>query len=241
MLVLLLSRYLTGEHEKIANLKLLLQRIFRENDRIIVFVETKRSNTKFQYGKVAKLQNCTIGELLICACGKFVHACVRFVFPPFVDADFITKALRLDGMPALCIHGDKKQDERRWVLNDFKTGKSPILIATDVASRGLDIKNVKYVINFDFPNQIEDYVHRIGRTGRAGAHGASFTFLTSDKYRLAKDLVKILRESEQPVPPQLEKISFTVASNPGRNAYYRSGRSAYNVNNIPVKGGNRYY
>ncbi|SBS86744.1 ATP-dependent RNA helicase DDX5, putative (DDX5) [Plasmodium ovale curtisi] len=187
------------EHEKIANLKLLLQRIFRENDRIIVFVETKR------------------------------------------NADFITKALRLDGMPALCIHGDKKQDERRWVLNDFKTGKSPILIATDVASRGLDIKNVKYVINFDFPNQIEDYVHRIGRTGRAGAHGASFTFLTSDKYRLAKDLVKILRESEQPVPPQLEKISFTVASNPGRNAYYRSGRSAYNVNNIPVKGGNRYY
>ncbi|SBS88847.1 ATP-dependent RNA helicase DDX5, putative [Plasmodium malariae] len=144
-------------------------------------------------------------------------------------------------MPALCIHGDKKQDERRWVLNDFKTGKSPILIATDVASRGLDIKNVKYVINFDFPNQIEDYVHRIGRTGRAGAHGASFTFLTSDKYRLAKDLVKILRESEQPVPPQLEKISFSVSSNQRRNPYYSYGRSGHNANSIPLKGSNRYY
>ncbi|KMZ97825.1 hypothetical protein PVNG_06603, partial [Plasmodium vivax North Korean] len=187
------------EHEKIANLKLLLQRIFRDNDRIIVFVETKK------------------------------------------NADFITKALRLDGVPALCIHGDKKQDERRWVLNDFKTGKSPILIATDVASRGLDIKDVKYVINFDFPNQIEDYVHRIGRTGRAGAHGASFTFLTSDKYRLARDLVKILRESEQPVPPQLEKISYTAVNNPRRNPYYGYGRSSHNVNSIPLKGSNRYY
>ncbi|CAG9473936.1 ATP-dependent RNA helicase DDX5, putative [Plasmodium vivax] len=191
--------YLIEEHEKIANLKLLLQRIFRDNDRIIVFVETKK------------------------------------------NADFITKALRLDGVPALCIHGDKKQDERRWVLNDFKTGKSPILIATDVASRGLDIKDVKYVINFDFPNQIEDYVHRIGRTGRAGAHGASFTFLTSDKYRLARDLVKILRESEQPVPPQLEKISYTAVNNPRRNPYYGYGRSSHNVNSIPLKGSNRYY
>ncbi|SOV19411.1 ATP-dependent RNA helicase DDX5, putative [Plasmodium sp. gorilla clade G2] len=190
--------YLLEEHEKIGNLKSLLQRIFKDNDRIIVFVETKK------------------------------------------NADFITKALRLDGMPALCIHGDKKQEERRWVLNEFKTGKSPIMIATDVASRGLDIKNVKYVINFDFPNQIEDYVHRIGRTGRAGSHGASFTFLTADKYRLAKDLVKILRESEQPVPPQLEKISYSMGNNQRRNPYYSSGRSN-NVNNIPLRGNNRFY
>lgn len=166
--------------------------------------------------------------------------CTYFIMH-FLGADFITKALRLEGMPALCIHGDKKQDERRWVLNDFKTGKSPILIATDVASRGLDIKNVKFVINYDFPNQIEDYVHRIGRTGRAGAHGASFTFLTSDKYRLAKELVKILRESEQPIPPQLEKISFSTGNSQRRNPYYSSGRSGYNSNNIPVRGGNKYY
>lgn len=80
----------------------------------------------------------------------------------------------MDGWPALSIHGDKKQDERTWVLNEFKSGKHPIMIATDVASRGLDVKDVRFVINYDFPNQIEDYVHRIGRTGRAGTKGTYF-------------------------------------------------------------------
>ena len=61
-------------------------------------------------------------------------------------------------------HGDKKQEERDWVLKEFKEGKSPILVATDVAARGLDVKDIKYVINYDFPGSIEDYIHRIGRT-----------------------------------------------------------------------------
>lgn len=78
-------------------------------------------------------------------------------------ADDITRVLRRDGWPALAIHGDKKQTERDWVLAEFKTGRMPIMIATDVASRGLDVKDVKYVINYDFPGTIEDYVHRIGR------------------------------------------------------------------------------
>ena len=77
----------------------------------------------------------------------------------------------MDGFAALCIHGDKKQEERDWVLAEFKAGKSPIMVATDVASRGLDVKDIRYVINYDMPNQIEDYIHRIGRTGRAGTHG----------------------------------------------------------------------
>ncbi|KAG2103190.1 P-loop containing nucleoside triphosphate hydrolase protein [Suillus cothurnatus] len=86
-------------------------------------------------------------------------------------ADDITKYLRQDGWPALAIHGDKEQRERDWVLGEFKAGRSPILIATDVASRGLDVKDVGYVINYDFPNNCEDYIHRIGRTGRAGMKG----------------------------------------------------------------------
>merc|ERR1712232_89486 len=65
--------------------------------------------------------------------------------------DTLTREMRLDGWPALCLHGDKKQEEREWVLSEFKEGKSPILVATDVASRGLDVKNIKYVINYDFP------------------------------------------------------------------------------------------
>lgn len=121
--------------------------------------------------------------------------------------DQLTREMRLDGFPALCIHGDKKQEERDWVLKEFKEGKSPILVATDVASRGLDVKDIKYVINYDFPSQIEDYVHRVGRTGRAGATGSSYTFFTSDKARLAKDLIAVLREASQPVPEELERLS----------------------------------
>merc|ERR1719190_71764 len=68
------------------------------------------------------------------------------------DGDTLTREMRLDGFPALCIHGDKKQEERDWVLKEFKEGKSPILVATDVAARGIDVKDIKYVINYDFPS-----------------------------------------------------------------------------------------
>lgn len=81
-------------------------------------------------------------------------------------ADELTSAMRRDGWPALCIHGDKSQGERDWVMNEFKSGSAPILLATDVASRGLDVSDIKFVINYDYPNNSEDYVHRIGRTGR---------------------------------------------------------------------------
>merc|ERR1712217_13181 len=120
--------------------------------------------------------------------------------------DQLTREMRTDGFPALCIHGDKKQEERDWVLKEFKEGKSPILVATDVASRGLDVKDIKYVINYDFPTQIEDYIHRVGRTGRAGAFGSSYTFFTSDKARHANDLINVLKEANQPVPDELAKL-----------------------------------
>ncbi|CAJ0745770.1 4608_t:CDS:2 [Entrophospora sp. SA101] len=103
-------------------------------------------------------------------------------------ADEITKYLRQDGWPALAIHGDKAQTERDWVLSEFRTGRSPIMVATDVASRGIDVKDIKLVINYDFPTNVEDYVHRIGRTGRGGAKGLAITFFTMDNARQAKDL-----------------------------------------------------
>merc|ERR1739845_84644 len=122
-------------------------------------------------------------------------------------SDQLTREMRLDGWPALCIHGDKKQEERDWVLKEFKEGKSPILLATDVASRGLDVKDIKYVINYEFPTQIEDYIHRVGRTGRAGATGSSYTFFTQDKSKHARDLISVLEEANQPVPAELEKLA----------------------------------
>jgi len=131
-------------------------------------------------------------------------------------ADQLTREMRTQGWPALSIHGDKQQSERDWVLKEFKEGKNPILIATDVAARGLDVKDIKYVINYDFPTQIEDYVHRIGRTGRAGAQGSSYSFFTTDKGRLAMDLLKILNEASQPIPQELERIAHDNSHHDGR-------------------------
>jgi ATP-dependent RNA helicase DDX5/DBP2 len=119
------------------------------------------------------------------------------------NTDNLTRNLRADGWPALAMHGDKSQQERDWVLAEFKGGKAPILVATDVAARGLDVKDIKYVINYDFPTSCEDYVHRIGRTGRAGASGVAYTFFTPQNMKFAKELVHILEESKQNVPPQL--------------------------------------
>ncbi|XP_062087672.1 DEAD-box ATP-dependent RNA helicase 20 [Humulus lupulus] len=120
--------------------------------------------------------------------------------------DQITRQLRMDGWPALSIHGDKSQAERDWVLSEFKAGKSPIMTATDVAARGLDVKDVKYVINYDFPGSLEDYVHRIGRTGRAGAKGTAYTFFTAANARFAKDLINILEEAGQKISPELASM-----------------------------------
>ncbi|EYU21378.1 hypothetical protein MIMGU_mgv1a004869mg [Erythranthe guttata] len=117
--------------------------------------------------------------------------------------DQITRQLRMDGWPALSIHGDKSQAERDWVLSEFRAGKSPIMTATDVAARGLDVKDVKYVINYDFPGSLEDYVHRIGRTGRAGAKGTAYTYFTVANARFAKDLINILEEAGQKVSSEL--------------------------------------
>ncbi|KAJ3110087.1 ATP-dependent RNA helicase dbp2, partial [Physocladia obscura] len=122
-------------------------------------------------------------------------------------ADECTRFLRQDGFPALAIHGDKKQQERDWVMNEFKTGSAAILIATDVAARGLDVKDIRFVINFDFPNNIEDYVHRIGRTGRAKTTGTAYTFFTTDNAKQARDLVGILEEAKQDVPAQLRELA----------------------------------
>merc|ERR1712100_701263 len=110
-------------------------------------------------------------------------------------ADQLTREMRLAGWPALAIHGDKKQEERDWVLQEFREGRNPILIATDVAARGLDVKDIKYVINYDMPRQIEDYVHRIGRTGRAGSTGSSYSFFTPSNSKLAGELIGVLKEA----------------------------------------------
>ncbi|KAJ6013766.1 RNA helicase (Dbp) [Penicillium herquei] len=132
-------------------------------------------------------------------------------------ADEITRFLRQDGWPALSIHGDKAQNERDWVLNEFKQGKSPIMVATDVASRGIDVRDITHVLNYDYPNNSEDYVHRIGRTARAGAKGTAITFFTTDNSKQARDLVTILTEAKQQIDPRLaEMVRYSGGGGGGR-------------------------
>lgn len=121
-------------------------------------------------------------------------------------ADELSRNLRNSRYVCKAIHGNKSQEERDWVLKEFKEGKTQVLVATDVASRGLDIKDIRYVINFDMPKNIEDYIHRIGRTARAGTKGNAISFFTSDNGRLAGPLVKILEEAEQEVPRDLRGL-----------------------------------
>ncbi|XP_074934490.1 putative ATP-dependent RNA helicase DDX4 [Phalacrocorax aristotelis] len=132
----------------------------------------------------------------------------------FVDkkkkADYISAFLCQERIRATSIHGDREQREREAALQDFRSGKCSVLVATSVAARGLDIENVKYVINFDLPPTIEEYVHRIGRTGRCGNTGKAICFFDeSTDGHLAQSLVKVLSDAQQEVPVWLEEIAVS--------------------------------
>ncbi|WBW72304.1 ATP-dependent RNA helicase Dbp3 [Schizosaccharomyces osmophilus] len=118
---------------------------------------------------------------------------------------------------AVGIHGDMSQGARLQALENFKTNKSPVLVATDVAARGLDIPQVQLVINVTFPLTIEDYIHRIGRTGRANTKGVSHTFFTPEDKSHAGELINVLRQAKQEVPEGLYK--YGTAVKPKVNAY----------------------
>ncbi|OAL69664.1 pre-mRNA-processing ATP-dependent RNA helicase PRP5 [Trichophyton violaceum] len=128
----------------------------------------------------------------------------------FVDrqeaADRLLRDLMRKGYPCMSIHGGKDQIDRDSTIDDFKAGIFPILIATSVAARGLDVKQLKLVVNYDAPNHLEDYVHRAGRTGRAGNTGTAVTFLTEDQERYSVDISKALKQSGQPVPEPIQKM-----------------------------------
>ncbi|XP_015595462.1 ATP-dependent RNA helicase p62 [Cephus cinctus] len=119
----------------------------------------------------------------------------------------ITRNIRRYGWPAVCMHGDKSQQERDYVLREFRNKKGSILVATDVAARGLDVDDVKYVINFDYPSSSEDYIHRIGRTGRSQSTGTSYAFFTPQNSRQAKDLINVLQEANQVINPKLSELA----------------------------------
>uniref|UniRef100_A0A1B6DGM6 RNA helicase n=2 Tax=Clastoptera arizonana TaxID=38151 RepID=A0A1B6DGM6_9HEMI len=121
--------------------------------------------------------------------------------------DEITHCIRRDGWAALSIHGDKNQQERDHVLQEFRCGRASILVATDVAARGLDVEDVKFVINFDYPSSSEDYIHRIGRTGRSHQTGTAYAFFTPTNVKHAGELVAVLTEANQMINPKLMEMA----------------------------------
>ena len=136
----------------------------------------------------------------------------------------LARELIRDGVKAESIHGDKSQADRMKALEAFKAGELEVLVATDVAARGLDVAGVPCVINYDLPHNAEDYVHRIGRTGRAGASGEAISFVTSDDERLLGDIEKLIGRKIQPGQLALPAAQRRSRSAPGRTsgAYSRT-------------------
>merc|ERR1719225_2056843 len=114
--------------------------------------------------------------------------------------DRLERMLRNRRVRAMGIHGDKSQRARSETLQRFKDGSCKMMIATDVAARGLDVNDIDWVVNYDFPLDIENYIHRIGRTGRAHRKGTSITYMTPDDARFGDKVVAIMKESNQEVP-----------------------------------------
>ncbi|XP_075155261.1 maheshvara [Haematobia irritans] len=135
-----------------------------------------------------------------------------------IKVEEILQIIRNEGYTATSIHGDKSQAERDLTLKDFRNGKSNILIATDVASRGLDVEDLQYVINYDYPNSSENYVHRIGRTGRCQQLGTAYTFFTPENAKQARELISVLEEAGQQPNPALIDMARSMGGNGnGRN------------------------
>ncbi|ORX80412.1 DEAD-domain-containing protein [Anaeromyces robustus] len=171
--------------------------------------------------------------------------------------DELAQNLQQAGFDCLALHGDLAQVERDRILYDFKHGVKKILVCTDVASRGLDIKSVKTVVNYDTARDIDSHVHRIGRTGRAGEKGTAYTLITQKEDKFAVDLIKNLEDAHQYVPSELVELAKKNPrfkknhrrnrgnNNNRRNNNYhndrrRGGDYSSNANSIPLGDNNRF-
>merc|ERR1740129_2095112 len=130
------------------------------------------------------------------------------------SADTLELDLHNSGVAVTAIHGDRSQAEREEALQAFKSGANPVLVATDVAARGLDIPNVALVVNFDMPKQLDDYVHRIGRTGRAGRKGVAVAFV-NERCNYLPDLGDLLVEAKQDPPLWFSELCRSADRRPG--------------------------
>lgn len=149
--------------------------------------------------------------LLITLLNAYDHDCALVFSRTKHGADRIVKKLSAAGITAGALHGNKSQGQRQRILGDFKSGKMKVLVATDIAARGIDIDGITHVINYDLPNQADQYVHRIGRTARAGRSGLAVSFCSPDENDYLKDIQKLIKQT-LPVMPLPEDFNKKVAA-----------------------------
>jgi len=177
------------------------------DDYIFVTVGRVGSTTELITQKLEYVEDRDKEEMLLQLLGAVPGLTLVFVETKR-SADMLEARLYDRNLMATSIHGDRSQREREDALASFRAGRTPILVATDVAARGLDIPNVIHVINYDFPGDIDDYVHRIGRTGRAGHSGLATSFLNDRSNKKAvQDLVEIFAENNIERPKWLDTLA----------------------------------
>jgi ATP-dependent RNA helicase DDX3X len=150
-------------------------------------------------------------------------------------ADTLSDFLLRSNIGATSIHGDRTQKERERALELFRTGRTPIMVATAVAARGLDIPNVTHVVNYDLPSDIDDYVHRIGRTGRAGNTGHATAFFNRGNRNIVRDMLELLKEANQEVPTWLEAVARESAFGGGGGGFRSGGRGRGGSSRAPMR------
>ena len=147
-------------------------------------------------------------------------------------ADKLVTFLRREGIAANALHGDKAQSQRQRTLDQFRSGEAEILVATDIAARGIDVDGIRMVVNFDVPTDPEVYVHRVGRTARAGAQGLALTLISPDEWLLMADVEKLIGKGfprevipgfEPSVPPMQPRAQQVEAARPERSLRPRRG------------------
>jgi ATP-dependent RNA helicase RhlE len=153
-------------------------------------------------------------------------------------ADKVVKDLAKAHVPALAIHGNKSQNARQNALNSFKAGKTRVLVATDIAARGIDVDSLSHVINFELPNVPETYVHRIGRTGRAGLSGVAISFCDTEEKEYLRDIQKLIGKAipvieDHPYPMSNTSLDVKPSSNnnPPKKQFNRGGHGHSNSGN----------
>lgn len=161
-------------------------------DPVVVEISSQRSSVKKIVQRVIEVDPSQKAALLSYIIGSENYSQVLVFVNTKKEADGLVEHLNLDGLPASCIHGDIRQTARAKALRKFRSGDNRVLVATDIAARGIDIQMLPLVVNFELPEGVSDYTHRIGRTGRAGQSGFAITLLSVKDYKMMKEIEKEL-------------------------------------------------